>query len=303
MKKIILFLLLSNLLSASSWAKDAAGSSEPSTDLLSPLPNGGVTPEWCDIASAADIIDGETADQSLRHRVELYNAGENCRFYLYFLFRSQTIRLAKPLIFEKKLHDRDPSPVREVLTGTYLSGYGPGGLTDKLGITIDATAATKNEKQCAFMLKGGFAAKQQIHGLTVLVRDKARVVCDGDGNDLLDAVSPNSPSSALGRDFDFKDITVMVQAGEDPSEEPTDDTGDDDGTDGSGSGTGTNTGGGTTNPPSGDSTPTPAPYVQTGGGCELRLVPGPESKASPLIFMGLALSILGAIRQQKPSKK
>ncbi len=226
MKKRTLTLLTAFLLfAAATHAKTTAfigGATEAVNDTLSPLPNGGVTTEWCDIASSGDFDGDEIKPQTLRDRIAIYNEGDDCRFYLYFLFRNQTIRIAEPLVLEKNLHDRDPSPTREVLTGTYLSGYGPGGVTDKLGITIDAEKATEDAGQCAFLLKGGFSAKQQIHGITIIARSQRQAICDENGNDLLFAASPNFIDHRLGKDGDFKDVTVFLSDPDDDNDGITD---------------------------------------------------------------------------------
>src|SRR5262249_28059584 len=91
-----------------------------------------------------------------------------------------------------------------------ISGYGPGGTSDLQGITVDARSVTKEEGSCAFVVKGGFAAMQQIHGLTLIVQKRTRAVCDENGKDLMNATSL-SCDGAKGRDCDFKDVSVLVR--------------------------------------------------------------------------------------------
>ncbi|HEX5036885.1 MAG TPA: thrombospondin type 3 repeat-containing protein [bacterium] len=196
-----------------------------------PLPGDGTTPEWCDIASTDDVDeDGKTLPETLRDRIEKYNkpgAESRCRFYMFFLYRNKTIVLKKPLVIENNPHDRDSSS-KEVMTGTFVSAYGPGGTGDLQGITIDARSATQDEGSCAFVVKGGFAAMQQIHGVSLLVSSKKRAICDENGNDLMDEPSL-SCGGAKGRDCDFKDVSVLVQPGSDGTTPDDDDDEDDDG--------------------------------------------------------------------------
>ncbi len=190
-----------------------AGSLWAGKDNFTPLPGDGTTPEWCDVASSGDLDgDGKTAEETLRHRLELFNdpGKDLCRFYIFFLYRNKTIHLKKPLVLENRMHDRDPDPAKEVLTGTYVSGYGPGGEEDKLGIEIEAGGVTKEPGQCAVMITGGFAPKHQLHGLTILAENDRRAVCDENGRDLLDAVSPNCEGQKKGRDCDFKDLKIFA---------------------------------------------------------------------------------------------
>jgi hypothetical protein len=113
------------------------------------------------------------------------------------------------------------------MTGTMISAYGPGGTSDLQGITVDARDVTKEAGVCAFVVKGGFEAKQQIHGLNLMVQKKTRAICDENGEDLMDAVSL-SCDGAKGRDCDFKDVSVLVQPDSDGNT-PDDDDDDNDG--------------------------------------------------------------------------
>jgi hypothetical protein len=190
-------------------------------DNFTPLPGDGTTPEWCDVASGGDLDgDGNAGAETLRQRLEYFNdpAKDLCRFYVFFLYRNKTIHLGKPLVLENRMHDRDPDPSKEVLTGTYVSGYGPGGVTDRLGIEIDASGVTKEPGRCAFLITGGFAPRHQIHGISVLAENDRRAICDENGRDLLDAVSPNCEGQKKGRDCDFKDVTVFAANPPEPEE-------------------------------------------------------------------------------------
>lgn len=167
---------------------------------FTPLPGDGTTREWCDVASSADK-DAET----LRSRIERYNANDRCLFYIFFLYRHKTIHLTSPLTLEKNLNDRGGG----FFTGTYISGYGPGGEEDPLDITLDLTAANKDDK-CGIIMKGGFSALQQVHGLSILAKSDDKIVCDENGVDLYHAVSPNCDGGMKGKDCDFKGLKVFT---------------------------------------------------------------------------------------------
>lgn len=175
-------------------------------EVPAPIPRDGTSPQECDVAWNKELDDkGQTVVESLRHRIELYNSSDLCRFRIFFLFKDQTIVLQKPLVLEKNLHDRGTG----VFTGTYIDGYGTKGISEKLNITLDALKLTQDKAKCAFVIKGGLSAKQQIHGLNLKVADAARAICDENGQDLLALLSPNCPGKQ-GKDCDFKDVTVLV---------------------------------------------------------------------------------------------
>ncbi len=182
---------------------------------FTPLPGDGTSEDWCDITSFLDT-DGRdhTIEETLRHRIELYNQpasrGGLCFFYMFFTFKDREITISKPLTLEKMLRDRNADPILETVTGTYISGYGTGGIHDKLNITIDAFRLTQDRAKCAFVIKGGFAAKQQIHGLNISVRTSGQAICDEEGHDLLEAASPNCEGHVKGKDCDFSDVTVLA---------------------------------------------------------------------------------------------
>src|SRR5579885_2602770 len=127
------------------------------TKNYTPLPGDGTSPEWCDIASELDQDkDGKTLPDTLRQRIEYYNKqgdASKCRFLLFFLFRNKTIVLKSPLVLENNPHDRNEGKGSPVMTGTYVTGYGPDGETDHEGITIDAANVTKDGKTCAVTVK------------------------------------------------------------------------------------------------------------------------------------------------------
>jgi hypothetical protein len=97
-----------------------------------------------------------------------------------------------------------------------------GCVEDKLGIEIEAGGVTKEPGRCAVMITGGFAPKHQLHGLTILAENDRRAVCDEQGRDLLDAVSPNCEGQKKGRDCDFKDLTIFSANPPEPEEVDTD---------------------------------------------------------------------------------
>lgn len=182
---------------------------------FTPLPGDGTSEEWCDVTSFLDTDSRDNAiEETLRHRIELYNKpasrGGLCFFYIFFTFKDREITLSKPLTFEKMLRDRDADPIRETVTGTYISGYGTGGVHDKLNITIDALRLTQDHSKCAFVIKGGFSAKQQIHGLSILVKTAGQAVCDDEGHDLMEAVSSNCEGQRTGKDCDFSDVLILT---------------------------------------------------------------------------------------------
>jgi thrombospondin type 3 repeat protein len=187
-----------------------------------PLPGDGTSPEWCDIASTGDIDkDGKTMPETLRNRIELYNKPGNdskCRFYMFFLYRNKEIILKKPLTLENNLHNRGNG----TMTGTDISGYGPGGTSDLQGLTIDARGVTKDAGQCAFVIKGGFAAMQQIHALTILITKDGQGICDENGKNLMEEISPSCDGKQKGKDCDFKDVSILVQPGPGGSESDSD---------------------------------------------------------------------------------
>jgi len=167
---------------------------------FTPLPGDGTTREWCDVASASD-----TGEETLRSRIERYNANEKCLFYVFFLYRHKIIHLSESLVLEKNLNDRGNG----FKSGTYISGYGPGGEEDPLDITLDMTAPN-GKSACGFVVKGGFTALQQIHGLSVLAVSEDKIVCDEKGTDLYNAVSPNCENGMKGRDCDFKGLKIFT---------------------------------------------------------------------------------------------
>lgn len=188
--------------------------SEVFADIPSPISGDGTSSQACDIAWSKDVDEkGKTVVESLRHRIELYNSNNFCQFHLFFLFKDQTITLRDSLILENRLHNRGNG----VFTGTFIDGYGTKGVSEKLNITIDALQLTEDKTKCAFVLKGGFSAKQQIHGLNIKVQNSSRAICDENGNDLLAPLSSNCPGKQ-GKDCDFKDVIVLVP--ENPTPEP-----------------------------------------------------------------------------------
>ncbi len=186
-------------------------------DIPSPIPGDGTSSQACDISWNKDVDDkGQTIAETLRHRIELYNSSDLCQFHLFFLFKDQTISIRNPLILENRLHDRGNG----IFTGTFIDGYGTKGVSEKLNITIDALKLTEDQTKCAFVVKGGFLAKQQIHGLNIKVQDSSRAICDENGKDLLSPLSSNCPGKQ-GKECDFKDVTVLVP--EIPTPTPTPD--------------------------------------------------------------------------------
>ncbi len=114
-----------------------------------------MTEEWCDVASSEDLdSEGKPNPDTLRQRLELYNANrpKQCSFLIYFLYRHEKILLQKPLILKKHPRDRNPEPDQEFLTGTYISGYGPGGTSDRLDIELDEQEITTDPNPCAIMI-------------------------------------------------------------------------------------------------------------------------------------------------------
>lgn len=171
-----------------------------------PVPGDGISDAWCDVGWEKDVEkSGKTIAEGLRDRLEVYNNDQGCRFLIYFLFSNRTITIKKPLVLENKLHDRGNG----VKTGTYIDGYGTGGPGDKLGVVIDASALSPVE--CAFVVKGGFAARQQIHGITIIAASASQAICDENGDDLLVTLSSNCPGKTGGQ-CDFKDVTVLTPA-------------------------------------------------------------------------------------------
>ncbi len=187
-------------------------------EIPSPVFPDGISQFECDVAWNKDLNEkGEAISEGLRHRIELYNQAGNrsvCQRRIFFLFRDETILIQKPLVLQKNIQDRGNG----IFAGTFISGYGTLGTTEKLNITIDALELTKNKTSCAFVIHGGFSAKQQIKGLKIQVRSASQAVCDENGNDLLTASSPNCPGKT-GKECEFSDLTILVS--EPPAESPT----------------------------------------------------------------------------------
>ncbi len=168
---------------------------------FTPLPGNGVTDEWCDIVSPADSGAG-----TLRDRIEnYYNDNDGCFFYMFFTFANQTISLKTPLSLKAVGHFREYGNPNSV-TGTYLRGTGTE--VEPLNITINGSAIPGND--CVFKIKDGFAAKHQIHGVTIIAKDKFHAVCDENNVDLLGQTSPNCPGSLTGEQCEFLGNNIIV---------------------------------------------------------------------------------------------
>jgi len=170
-----------------------------------PIPNSsGVTTETCDVRSNQDA-----GEKTLRHRIELFNTQEQCIFGIYFL-DPYIITLEKPLEIKAITHLLNDG---NTMAGTYISGAKANG--NALPVIIDAQAITAQDGQCAFMIEGGFNSFQQIHDLSILTTKTSQAICDKNGNDLYNVVSPNCDGDKLGRDCDFKDVEISFSQGED----------------------------------------------------------------------------------------
>ncbi len=148
----------------------------------------------------------------------------------------KTITLDAPLVLEPKLTNRCPdgcpdatTPHPECVganpasqpgcfTGVFINGYGTAYNAqstppnkDLMGITIDATHFpedtdyTNNPGHCAIVIKQGFAAKQQIKGVTIKALSANKRICDQNGVDLLNANDPTCPGKK-GKDCTFADV-------------------------------------------------------------------------------------------------
>lgn len=178
-----------------------------------PLPGDGTSYALCDVSSTQDT--SPPAVGSLRQRVQLYNRSIYaqtglCTAGIFFLFNNRTITLSQPLVLENNPHTRSGG----IRAGTQIDGYDNDG--EKIGIIIDALRVTENDEECAFKIKGGMAARQQIRGLTLLVHSWEQAICDENGHNLLSeqpASCLNSdPEPAHEEDCHFADLTLIVPA-------------------------------------------------------------------------------------------
>lgn len=176
-----------------------------------PVPSSdGTTRSLCDVSSNADSGEG-----SLRQRLGFFNAeavnpGQGkCLLNVYFL-DPMVIQLESPLtIYNIQTRLRDGS-----FAGIYISGRNQAGTA--LPVVLDATQITNQPGQCAIIVREGLATFQQIHDVTVITRDRTRVICDQNGNDLLTRPIPPSsartcPAGTLAQYCDFKDINIVVE--------------------------------------------------------------------------------------------
>ncbi len=174
---------------------------------FTPLPGNGTTDSWCDVNNFASEGNG-----TLTQRVELFNDDSACFFWIRFTRANRTIILSDSLTIADNPHDRNADNSSDPFeTGTYISGYGNAGPEDLLNITVNALTVTEDPSKCAVMMPGGFGAQHQVHGVKFLVRSAEQVICDGNGNDLLTATSPNCTGSQTGKNCDFK-VTYDVVA-------------------------------------------------------------------------------------------
>ncbi len=179
--------------------------------------------EHCSVSSTADAVNAiglSTSGGSLRQKIDAYNQnrpaslGGRCTFNIFFEFSRGTIVLSRPLFLAKHLHDDLPEASREHLRGVFIDGYGTGGESELLDVTIDARHVTETPGQCAFMIEDGFTAKHKIKGLTLLVQNEDQAICDDEGVDLYHAMSPNCDGGRAGQAFedgcDFPDVTLLT---------------------------------------------------------------------------------------------
>lgn len=187
-------------------------------DPYAALPGDGVTANMCDVTSWADVDSrGVIPDSCLRDRIELYNDIRlddqgpfgGCFFLIYFAYKNRPITLTSPLVLENVKRSGNPDG-SSYPTGTYIMGYGEDG--KKIGITINALNLTKDATKCAFFVEGGFAARQQIHGIDIEVQRANQAICDERGRDLMSAISPNCSGSKTGAQCDFSDVTILTNA-------------------------------------------------------------------------------------------
>ncbi len=170
---------------------------------FTPLPGNGVTTEWCDIHSAAKSGKG-----TLLQRIDLYNKQQGCFFYMFFTFGNELITVDQPLVLEKHLTSRDANePNNEAKkTGVYIRGTGTE--VEPLNITLDGRTISGSD--CVIKIKEGFSAKHQVHGLTIIARDKYHAICDDNNQDLLGKTSPNCPGSLTGEQCEFSGNTIVA---------------------------------------------------------------------------------------------